>query len=189
MSVHRALGHHVPVSPPRLPAAPSNETPSGCFESAVRASVVKSLHPPLLPPDARSAQPFPRPTGANVLLALSAGAGSSALADLVHERYVGREGEVRDTTRGLREAVWERGWAVHIDFSAVTGLPSREGLLREFAEERGLRFVCVRAEGAFDPLLRRRVAALAGADGGSEDAELVAVRLDEPGEWCKRRER
>ncbi|KAL1405126.1 Cytoplasmic tRNA 2-thiolation protein 2 [Vanrija albida] len=150
-----------------------------CFETAVRASVVKALHPPLLPADARSAQPFPRPSGGDVLVALSAGAGSSALADLVSERYIGREG--RELARGQREPVWARGWAVHVDFSGVTGLESRAPLLDKLAEERGLRFVCVRAEDAFDPLLRRRVAALAGVGGvDGAEGEGVVVRLDEP---------
>lgn len=131
--------------------------------------LVKTLHPPLLPPKAKTAQSRPPMQSGGVLIALSGGAGSTAMLDLVGLReYVG-SGE-RDVTKGEKMAVWSKGWAVHVDFSNVVGHEERGEWLRTLAEERGMGFMLVRAEEAFDPAFTGRLGKMR-REAGEEVAE------------------
>jgi cytoplasmic tRNA 2-thiolation protein 2 len=110
------------------------------------------------------------------LIALSGGAGSTALLDLLTSRgYVGREGKEVDIKKGEKEWIWERGTVVYVEFCGVTGGEERTGIMRGMAEERGLDFVGLRVEDAFDPTLEQRL----GKPMTSQKA--VEVDLHHPG--------
>lgn len=109
------------------------------------------------------------------------------MANMLHERgyWATSEGEVRDKTKGEKEIVWPAAWAVHVDFSAVTGLVSQTERLREMAEGMGLKFIALKAEDAFDPTLCRRIRAAAGlpAKEGEDEGAALSVNLADTGEF------
>lgn len=107
------------------------------------------------------------------------------MLSMLHERgyWATSEGEVRDKTKGEKNIVWPQAWAVHVDFSAVTGLASQTERLRELANGMGMNFLAMKAEDAFDPALARRIRAEAGlpAEEGEEGVAL-SVNLADSGE-------
>lgn len=164
-----------------------------CFETFVSSRLVRVIHKPLLGPGARPGRP--RLQSGNLLLAVSGGAGSTTMMDLMADNdYYGRsETDVRDIKRGQKAIVWSRGCVVHVDFSAVTGLPSHAETLAALAAERQLGFVVVRAEEAFNPALRtslRQAWPGVGVDSTEEATtgapSAMSVDLSTPGMWwCK----
>ncbi|WVQ85594.1 hypothetical protein IAT38_007760 [Cryptococcus sp. DSM 104549] len=163
-----------------------------CFEAALFARFSKTLHPTLKLPSTTSAptrasashayRPPLQPGSA--LIALSSGCGSTALLDLLLTRgYIGRgDGAVADKTKGEKDCVWGKGWAVYVEFGGVVeGLEEREGEVRELVEGygKGLGWVGLRAEDVFDKGLRGRLRRMAGVDGGgSEGEETAAISVD-----------
>jgi len=133
------------------------------------------LHPPMLPEEQakKSAAPRPKTQVGDVVLALSGGAGSSALLDLLSDRaYIAKDGG--EEKRG-RPPVWKRGYVVHVDFSHVANVGSQTERLKAMAEERGWTFVGVLAEDAFDPTFVSRLG------GQTTEGKAVGVNLAEPG--------
>lgn len=108
------------------------------------------------------------------------------MANMLNERgyWARSEGEVRDKTKGEKEIVWPAAWAVHVDFSAVTGLASQTERLRALAEGMGLKFIALKAEDAFDPTLSRRIGAAAGlpVEEGEGEGVALSVNLADIGE-------
>lgn len=132
--------------------------------------MTRTFHASLLPPTKSRANITARPPlqSGDALLALSGGAGSLAMLDhLTARTYVGVPGETYDITRGDREPVWARGWAVHVVFPGDAA-DIGEGL-REVVEGRGVRYVEVRAEEVFDPRLGERLRRRYGDVPGDEE--------------------
>jgi len=94
----------------------------------------------------------------NALIAISGGAGSTALLDLLTDadsNYVGkRDAELVERKRGAKEPIWERGTVVYVEFCGVVeGGQDRTEDMRAMAEGRRMDFVGLRAEDVFDPEL------------------------------------
>lgn len=164
----------------------------------------KQLYPPLHPwgdlPKAHNARNLYRPKrqSGTVLIAMSGGAGSMAMLDMLHRGgYIGRQGEdtkFADKTKGEKDVVWENGVVVHVDCSSVvegeagkvldlgTGanaadLRDRRDWIRSLAEERGLGFLGLKAEDVFDPTLSSRLR----GRGGQSDIAGFKVDLSDSG--------
>lgn len=107
-----------------------------------------------------------------------------ALLDMLHERgYWGREDEVRDIRKGQKELVWPGAWALHVDFSSITGMQPRTEELRALAEGWGMQFLVLRAEDAFDPTLAQRIRAAAGVPALDDEERVpLSVNLADSGE-------
>lgn len=98
----------------------------------------------------------------DALIALSGGAGSTALLDIMTHSdyaYVGRrDAGDREKVRGAKVPVWERGTVVYVEFCGVVdGLQDRTEEMRRLAEERGLDFLGLKAEDVFDASLEQRL--------------------------------
>lgn len=138
-------------------------------------------------PGTRSSNVRPRLQEKSLLIALSGGAGSTAMLQILHKRgyWATSEGEVRDRTKGQKDIVWSTAWAVHVDFSSVTGLQSQTERLRALAEGKGLKFLALKAEDAFDPDIVRRIRAEAGLpppEGEEKEGVALSVNLGDAGE-------
>lgn len=116
-----------------------------CFQLQYYARLAKTLHPPLYPaPSVISSTTVP-PNGqypvkqlvgrpprqaGDVVVALSGGAGSASLLDvLVGKGYIGQRADAERSEaleRGQKEATWRKAWAVHVDFSRI--IPEVRGL-------------------------------------------------------------
>lgn len=84
-----------------------------------------------------------------------------------------------DKTKGEKDVVWMRGYAVYVEFAGVIeGGEDRTAWMREVAESRGLEFVGMRAEDVFDAGLVER---LGGVGGAAVDAAFH-VDLKDTGE-------
>lgn len=110
---------------------------------------------------AMSKQRPPKARG-NALIALSGGAGSIALLDIMTDpkyAYVGRRDAIEhEAVRGSKRPVWENGTAVYVEFCGVVdGMEDRTEDMRRLADERGLGFLGLRAEDVFDPSLEYRL--------------------------------
>ncbi|WWD18150.1 hypothetical protein CI109_102599 [Kwoniella shandongensis] len=164
-----------------------------CFETAVFGRFVKLLHPPLQTPQSGSSSSRnavshairpPRQAG-DVLIALSSGAGSTAMLDLLLSRsYVGRgDGAVTDKTKGEKEPIWGKGWVVYVEFAGVLdGVEDRLEDVKGWVErlDKGLGWIGVRAEDVFDGELKNRlrdIAGLASQDSGQEVEDTIAIDL------------
>lgn len=155
-----------------------------CFENLVHSRVSRRLNKPLVDPDNKASNARPNLQSGNVLIAVSGGAGSTLLLDLLDSRgYYGHEdNETRDITKGQKNIVWARGWAVHVDFSSVTGLESHAEALGALAADHGLQFAVIKAEEAFDPALRTRLRqATGGAASATAAPSAMGVDLSAPG--------
>lgn len=77
-----------------------------------------------------------------------------AMLDILRRRdYVGYgQGAVADKTAGEKEAIWDQGTMLYVEFAAVTGGPDRMGEMRELAASKTMRFVGVRAEEVYTEL-------------------------------------
>jgi len=100
----------------------------------------------------------PGKTSGNALIALSGGAGSTALFDLLTDEdanYVGKkDAGLVEKRRGAKEPIWERGAVVYVEFCGIVdGAQDRTEEMRIMAEGRGMDFVGLRAEDVFDPEL------------------------------------
>jgi cytoplasmic tRNA 2-thiolation protein 2 len=100
----------------------------------------------------------PGKTSGNALIALSGGAGSTALFDLLTDEdanYVGKkDAGLVEKKRGAKEPIWERGTVVYVEFCGIVdGAQDRTEEMRKMAEGRGMDFVGLRAEDVFDPEL------------------------------------
>ncbi|RSH92739.1 hypothetical protein EHS25_008185 [Saitozyma podzolica] len=94
---------------------------------------------------------------------------------LLQHGYVGKgDGKTADLTKGEREVLWDRGTVVYVEFAGVTGMEDRMGAMKTLAEEKGLRFVGLRAEEAFDSTLGQKLGRPSASPGG------IAVDLSNP---------
>jgi cytoplasmic tRNA 2-thiolation protein 2 len=94
---------------------------------------------------------------------------------LLHHGYIGKgDGKTADLTKGEREVLWDKGTVVYVEFAGVTGMEDRMEVMRTLAEEKGLGFVGLRAEEAFDSTLGERLGTPASSPGG------IAVDLSNP---------
>jgi cytoplasmic tRNA 2-thiolation protein 2 len=120
----------------------------------------------------------PPPQAGDALIALSGGAGSTALLDVLAERkYLGVEGAEYDITRGKTPPIWGRAYAVHVVFpDSWEGRAGVGPRLRAMAEERGVQYLEVRAEDVFDASLGERVRAMVDGSGG--EGELLENRAE-----------
>ena len=87
----------------------------------------------------------------------------------------GEETKVADITKGEKEIIWEKGYVVYVDFSGAlrAGTGGEEAdveWMRRLVEDRGMVFVALRAEDAFDPSLAER---LGGVRATNEDQALA----------------
>lgn len=84
-----------------------------------------------------------------------------------------------DKTKGEKEVIWERGYAVYVEFAGVVeGGEDRTEWMKQIAQSRGLEFVGLKAEDVFDTSLVERL-------GGVEDQAVDAafhVDLKDAGE-------
>lgn len=171
-----------PFHPPLFQAKPRLLRP--CFESTVQARFTRQLLPPLqtnpakLKPSQRSLYRPPRQRR-DLLIALSSGAGSMAMLDLLCSGgYVGKgDGAVADKTKGEKEVVWDKGVVVYVEFCGVVPGKDRMEMMRGLAEERGLGFAGLRAEDVFVPGLTGRLGGHGEPEHGSEG---ISVDLRRP---------
>lgn len=104
----------------------------------------------------------------HALIAMSGGAGSAMLADVMTSpsyNYVGRkDAGAFDKTKGVKASIWDRGTVVYVEFCGVVdGFEDRTEHMRQLAEDRGLDFLGLRAEDVFDPTLRERLGCASGS--------------------------
>jgi cytoplasmic tRNA 2-thiolation protein 2 len=133
-----------------------------------------------LPPEiaVKSHTPRPKLQEGNAIVALSGGAGSTALLEMLYDRaYFAKRDPGADRRKNHVPSVWNRGYVVHVDFSNVANVSSQMERLRAMVEERGLTIVPVMAEDAFDSSFRSRLRGESQEDG----ANSVSVNLAEPG--------
>ena len=96
--------------------------------------------------------------------------------------YVGQgEGtKEADMTKGEKEIIWEKGYAVHVDFSGVlppsASLEDDNDWMKTMVEARGFVFVELKAEDVFDPTLVERL----GGEGNS--GKPIGIDLKAAGE-------
>jgi cytoplasmic tRNA 2-thiolation protein 2 len=112
----------------------------------------------------------PGKTSGNALIAVSGGAGSMTLFDILTKadfNYVGRKGaELVEKRPGTKEPIWERGTVVYVEFcGTMDGGIDRTEEMQELAESRGMDFIGLRAEDVFDPALGAKL----GRAGNSAD--------------------
>jgi len=124
----------------------------------------------------------PSRASGNALIAVSGGAGSMALFDLLTDdnwNYVGKkDAETVEKKRGAKEPIWERGTVVYVEFCGVVdGAKDRTAEMRVIAEERGMGFIGLRAEDVFDPELGQKL-------GKAVHRDQVFADLSHPGEFC-----
>ena len=100
-----------------------------------------------------------------------------AMLDLLnHGEFVGRgDGKRADLTKGEKEAIWDSGTVVYVDFSGV--LEDGQGedrteWLKAVAEERGMGLLALKAEDVFDPSLQERIS------GGTSSRTPRKLRVD-----------
>ena len=87
-------------------------------------------------------------------------------------------GAVIDKTKGEKEAVWDGGVAIYVEFSGVVGGEEKMETMRFLAEERDLEFVGLRAEDVFDTDLESR---LSGREEHETRLDGMKVDLRDPG--------
>jgi hypothetical protein len=123
----------------------------------------------------------PSKASGNALIAVSGGAGSMALFDLLTDdnwNYVGKkDAGLVEKKRGAKEPIWERGTVVYVEFCRVVdGAMDRTEEIKAMAEERGMNFIGLRAEDVFDP-------ELGGKLGRAIHKDQVFADLSHPGEF------
>ena len=119
----------------------------------------------------------PKLQDGQVVIALSGGAGSMAMLDnLLAAEHIGKgDGKRADKTRGEKDAIWDRGTVVYVEFAGVTGMQDKRDDMEKRVKREGLAFIGVRAEEVFDD-------ALAEKFGGSRHRGGLAVDLAHAGE-------
>nr|ODO02618.1 hypothetical protein L204_01356 [Cryptococcus depauperatus CBS 7855] len=163
-----------------------------CFEQALFARFMKTLHPPLKPSldgksksTASSGYRPPQQLGSAVV-ALSTGCGSTALLDfLLSRHYIGKGGDYTvDKTKGEKEPIWRKGWVVYVDFANVLdGVDSRMEEVKEWVEtNKGLGYIGISAEEIYDATLVKKLKKMAGIDSADEYEvdETFAVDFKNP---------
>jgi cytoplasmic tRNA 2-thiolation protein 2 len=82
-----------------------------------------------------------------------------AMLDMLQQHgYVGKgDGKTADLTKGEREVLWDKGTVVYVEFAGLTGMEDRMEAMKTLAEEKGLGFVGLRAEEAFDSTLGQKL--------------------------------
>ncbi|GHJ85675.1 hypothetical protein NliqN6_2077 [Naganishia liquefaciens] len=183
-----------------------------CFHLQYYARLAKTLHPPLYPeptvittttvppngqyPVKQLVGRPPRQAG-DVVLALSGGAASASLLDvLVGKGYIGmREDADADADgarleRGQKQSTWRKAWAVHVDFShIIPEMQDQSAAMADYLEtaypHHAIELVVIRAEEAYDPALVQRLRAYGrgakdgdAVGGASGEAHAVAVAVD-----------
>ncbi|ORX34106.1 hypothetical protein BD324DRAFT_594457 [Kockovaella imperatae] len=137
-----------------------------CFEQNMRQRLMRQLYPALRPDEARSKNPSKRDNvrppiqRGNALIALSGGAGSMAMLDMmIASGFIGQgDGRRADLKKGEKEILWDHATVVHVDFSGVSdGIEDRTEWLQGVAAARGLKFIAVKAEDVFDVGLAARL--------------------------------
>ncbi len=158
------------LPPQLLPMRPAD--PSPCFIKHVQYRIGRTCNGPLSGSSRPNVSMRPPPQAGDALIALSGGAGSTALLDFLAQRkYLGVEGAEYDSTRGKTPPIWGRAYAVHVVFpDSWEGRAGVGARLRAMAQERGVRYLEVRAEDVFDASLGVRVRAM--VDGSAEEGEL-----------------
>ncbi|BEI81063.1 hypothetical protein CcaverHIS002_0202230 [Cutaneotrichosporon cavernicola] len=137
-----------------------------CFTKHIHHRLGRTINGPLAGSSRPNITSRPPPQTGGALIALSGGAGSTALLDfLVERRYLGPQATERVP------AVWAQAFAVHVVFPGQS-----VGGLKELAESRGITYLQVRAEDVFDSSLADKVAGLVQGI-PSEDNEDNAARL------------
>ena len=116
----------------------------------------------------------------NALIAMSGGAGSTMLLDIMTGpayNYVGRKNAAEfDKTKGVKQSLWDQGTVVYVEFCGVLdGTEDRTEGMRRIAEEHGMDFLGLRAEDVFDPSLRERLGS------GGTGASALYADLTHPG--------
>jgi hypothetical protein len=122
----------------------------------------------------------PSKASGNALIAVSGGAGSMALFDLLTDdnwNYVGKkDAGLVEKKRGAKEPIWERGTVVYVEFCGVVeGAKDRTEEMKALADERGMDFIGLLAEDVFDP-------ELGGKLGRAVHKDQVFADLSHPGE-------
>lgn len=97
-----------------------------------------------------------------------------ALLDVLRRNnFVGDgQGRMANKTTGEKEAIWDQGTILYVEFASATGMADRMDDMRQLAEQMSMIFVGVRAEDAF--------AGVTGSSGITADA--FGVDLSDPGE-------
>lgn len=74
-----------------------------------------------------------------------------ALLDVLRRmNFVGDgRGRTADKTTGEKEAIWDRGTILYVEFAAATGMRDRLEEMRELARSLSMDFIGVRAEEVF----------------------------------------
>lgn len=147
-----------------------------CFLSNFVNRIMRRLYPPLHaagPSRINHGLSRPRQVQGSVLVPVSGGAGSMAVLDVLRRNnFVGDgQGRVANKTTGEKEAIWDQGIILYVEFAAVTGMADRMDDMRRLAEQLSMSFVGVRAEDAF--------AGETGSQGKTMDA--CGVDLGDPG--------
>ncbi|GMK56483.1 hypothetical protein CspeluHIS016_0303230 [Cutaneotrichosporon spelunceum] len=138
-----------------------------CFTKHIHHRLGRTINGPLAASSRPNITARPPPQAGGALLALSGGAGSTALLDyLVERRYLG----TAETPRV--PPVWPTAYAVHVVFPGA----DEKAWLRAMVERRGIKYLSVRAEDVFDPSLGRRIAREAGvAEDEGDDTPVDAA--------------
>lgn len=156
---------------------------SPCFRHNVLTRVYRQMYPPLrigkMSRAVAMSHTRPGKASGNALIAISGGAGSTALFDLLTDadfNYVGKkDADQVEKKRGAKEPIWERGTVVYVEFCGIVdGAKDRTEVMRTMAEERGMEFVGLRAEDVFDPELGAKL-------GKAVHDEQVFADLSHPG--------
>lgn len=94
-----------------------------------------------------------------------------ALLDLlVRNRYIGEGNrKVANKTAGEKEAIWDRGSMLYVEFAAATGGVDRTEAMKRIAQESQLQFIAARVEDVFEHIV------------SSGKAEAIAIDLNDPG--------
>lgn len=161
-SVHRSHGGLLRVSP--YMGVCANSRP--CFRSNVLSRVVRQMYPPLrpanLPRSVAMSHTRPAKASGNALVAVSGGAGSVALLDILTKAdytFIGSATpELQEKRRGAKDVIWERGTVLYVEFCGIVDdSDDRTSEMRTLAEQRGLDFIGLKAEDVFDPSLPKRL--------------------------------